>query len=183
MKNSVPLKNACKNFEEDLVLYYYGENHGSERRRVEQHLSGCVSCQSFVNDLNRVLPPIAEQEKLPQTFWDNYYRETIDKLAAQDERKYWWRNLFAPMKTWMVPAFGTAAVAVLAVALVLGKGSFISDAAPANIPQEILADSNQLEFFQSLEMLESLNKLEEQDGNKPEADTSKLMIGRAAKAA
>jgi predicted anti-sigma-YlaC factor YlaD len=183
MKHSMPLDNACKNFEEDLVLYYYGENNGAERRRVEQHLSSCVSCQGFVADLNRVLRPMAEQQKMPQTFWDNYYRETVAKLAEQDERKSWWRNLFAPMRIWMVPVLGTAVVAVLAVALVLGKVNVFTDSTPANIPQEILADSNQLEFFQSLEMLESLNKLEEQDGNKPEAKTSKVTNGRAAKAA
>jgi predicted anti-sigma-YlaC factor YlaD len=183
MKHAMPLDNACKNFEEDLVLYYYGENNGAERRRVEQHLSSCGSCQSFVNDLNRVLPPMAEQQSLPQTFWDNYYRETVAKLAEQDERKNWWRNLFAPIRTWMVPVFGTAVAAVLAVALLLGKVNVFTDLTPASIPQEILADSNQLEFFQSLDMLESLNKLEEQDGNKPEAKTSKLMNGRAAKAA
>ena len=175
MKNGLPLDNACKTFEEDLVLHYYGENNSVERRRVEQHLSICHGCQSFVDDLYRVLPPMAEQQKLPQTFWDNYYRETVAKLAEQDERKYWWRTWLAPIKTWMVPAFGTAAVGVLAVTLLLGKVNISTDSNPVNIPQDVLADSNQLEFFQSLDMLESLDKLDDQDSNKPEAKTSKLM--------
>ena len=175
MKNGLPLDNACKNFEEDLVLHYYGENNSVERRRVEQHLSICHGCKSFVDDLYRVLPPMAEQQKLPQTFWDNYYRETVAKLAEQDERKHWWRTWLAPMKTWMVPAFGTAAVGVLAVTLLLGKVNISTDSNPVNIPQDVLADSNQLEFFQSLDMLESLDKLDDQDSNKPEAKTSKLM--------
>jgi predicted anti-sigma-YlaC factor YlaD len=172
MKHGLPLDNACKNFEEDLVLHYYGENNSVERRRVEQHLSICHGCQSFVDDLYRVLPPMAEQQKLPQTFWDSYYRETVAKLAEQDERKHWWRAWLAPMKTWMVPAFGTAA---LAVTLLLGKVNISTDSNPVNIPQDVLADSNQLEFFQSLDMLESLDKLDDQDSNKPEAKTSKLM--------
>jgi hypothetical protein len=134
-----------------------------------------MACKSFVDDLYRVLPPMAEQQKLPQTFWDNYYRETVAKLAEQDERKHWWRTWFAPTKTWMVPAFGTALVGILAVTLLLGKVNVSTDAPPVNIPQEVLADSNQLEFFQSLDMLESLDKLDDQDNNKPEATMSKLI--------
>jgi len=180
MKHGLPLDNACKNFEEDLVLHYYGENNRVERRRVEQHLSICHGCKSFVDDLYRVLPSMAEQQKLPQTFWDNYYRETIAKLAEQDERKHWWRGWFAPIKTWMVPAFGTVAVGVLAVTLLTGKVNVSNDSNPVNIPQEVLADSNQLEFFQSLDMLESLDKLDEQDSNKPDAKTNTLLNRRNA---
>jgi len=170
MKHSMPLDNTCKNFEEDLVLYYYGENNGAERRRVEQHLSSCVSCQSFVNDLNRVLPPMAEQQKMPQTFWDNYYRETVAKLAVQNERKYWWRTWLTPVRGWMVPAFGTLAGTVLVVGLLFGKGDLSSfvEQPSRNVPQEIIADSSQLEFFRAMDMLESLDKLEQQDGTKSE---------------
>jgi hypothetical protein len=37
------------------------------------------------------------------------------------------------------------------------------------IPHEILADENQLQFFESMDLLESLGKLEAQDEQKPEA--------------
>lgn len=183
MNQVMPLDRACKNFEEDLVLYYYGEISGAERERVDQHIFICASCQSFVADLNRVLPPIAEAQKLPETFWDNYYLETVAKLTEHDGRKNWWRQWFVPMRLWMVPAFSTAMIAIVAGALVLGRGNFVSDTAPANIPAEVLADSNQLEFFQSLEILESLNKLEEPDGKKPEAKSSYYLYEPAAKTA
>ena len=52
---------------------------------------------------------------------------------------------------WMVPAFGTVGVAILVVGLLFGKGnlsSFIQRPAE-RIPQEILADENQLQFFES----------------------------------
>lgn len=171
MKNSVSLQSACKEFEEDLVLHYYGETSEAERQRVGQHLSACVRCQEFLDDLHRLLPQIARTEQPPQSFWDDYYRETMAKLAQQEERKYWWRNLFAPMRPWMVPAFGTVAVAVLVVGLLFGKGnlnSFLHRPAE-NIPHEILADENQLQFFESLDLLESLSKLEAQDEQKPDA--------------
>lgn len=170
MKHAMLLDNACKNYEEDLVLYYYGENNGAERRRVEQHLSTCHGCKSFVDDLNRVLPPMAEQQKMPQAFWDNYYRETVAKLAAQDERKNWWRTWLTPVRGWMVPAFGTVAGTVLVVGLLFGKGDLSSfvERPSRKVPQEIIADSNQLEFFRTMDMLESLDKLEQQDGTKSE---------------
>jgi len=181
MEKVAPLKNACKNFEEDLVLYYYGENSDADRGRVEQHLVSCVPCRSFVDDLRRLLPQIGQQAALPQAFWDNYYRETIAKLAAREERKSRWRNMLAPMRLWMVPAFGTIAVAILAVAIIIGKGGLTSllDRSPANIPQEILVDSNQLEFFRSLDMLESLSHLERRDSDNAAPKSNQSSLGNS----
>lgn len=168
-----PLESACKNFEEDLVLYYYGETTDEDRRRVEGHLSDCSACRRFIDDLGRLLPAMAKTPELPQSFWDAYYRETLAKLSEREERSYWWRDLFAPLRFWMLPAFGTAAVAVLALALVFGKGDSkrVRDASSDAIPQEILADASQLEFFESMDLLESLSKLEKLDDQKADPAT------------
>lgn len=165
MRGKVPLESACKNFEEDLVLYYYGEVNDAEKQRIEQHLSGCQSCGRFVGDLRRLLPQMAISQEFPQSFWDAYYRETLAKLAKQEAESHWWKNLFAPMKMWMLPAFGTAAVAVLAIGLLLGKGDSTRffEKSPDAIPQEILADAKELEFFESLDMFIWLSKVKEQD--------------------
>jgi hypothetical protein len=170
-RKRAPLETACKQYEEDLVLHYYGENTEPERRRVEAHLTQCSSCGRFLDDLKRVLPQMAASESMPQMFWDNYYRETLSKLAEQDERRQGWRSWLDPMKTWMVPAFGSAAVVLLVVGLVVGKGNFrLYIETPADrIPQEILVDQNQLEFFESMDMLEALGRLEKQDDQKTEA--------------
>lgn len=170
MRDAPVLTHACKSYEEDLVLYYYGESGEADRLHIEQHLGLCSSCQSFLDDLRRLLPQMAQTETRPQAFWDNYYRETIAKLAEQQERKHWWRDLLSPVKMWAVPAFGTVAIAILAIGLVIGKGKlgFVTDNAPANIPQEILVDADQLEFFKSLDMLESLSALEDQEGKSSE---------------
>jgi hypothetical protein len=180
MKQRVPLQSACKSFEEDLVLYYYGETDEVEQRRVQQHLSQCVSCQGFLDDLRRWLPQIAKSEPMTPAFWDDYYRETVAKLTRQEERKHWWRALFAPRPMWMVPAFGTVGVAVLVVGLLFGKGnltSFIQRPAE-RIPQEILADENQLQFFESMDLLESLGKLEKQDDPNTDSTNSQSIRGR-----
>jgi hypothetical protein len=168
------LPTACTDYEEDLVLHYYGDGSEAERNRVEAHLEKCAPCRAFLEDLRRLLPQMAKPNELPQSFWDNYYRETLEKLAVLEERKFWWRNLFAPMRGWMLPAFGTAAVAVLAVALIFGKGqwNFSWKQPGESIPQEILVDTNQLEFFKSMDMLEALSKLETLDGTKLETESS-----------
>ena len=178
MKTPAALKSACKDFEEDLVLYYYGEGSAAERQRVERHVSGCACCRLFVDDLQRLLPHMTESRELPQSFWDNYFRETVAKLAEQEERNSWWRSLFAPMQSWLLPAFGTVAIALLAFGLVLGKGklTLFTDHSAASLPQEVLADAEQLEFFKSLDMLESLDRLDGREGGrvKPKSNQTSL---------
>jgi putative zinc finger protein len=180
MKKYPPLSGACKNYEEDLVLYYYAEGSPADGRRVERHLSECHACRCFVDDLRGLLPQMAKSQDLPQTFWDSYYRETVAKLRERSARIDWWRNFFMPRKAWLVPAFGTAAVAALALGLLFAKGSLplVTDGSSAKLPEAIIADANQLEFFRSLDMLESLSQHEEQDGGhvEPKSDRSSLAI-------
>jgi len=56
-------------------------------------------------------------------------------------------------------------VAILVVGLLFGKGNLNSfmHRTSERIPQEILADENQLQFFESMDLLESLGTLEKQD--------------------
>jgi hypothetical protein len=168
------LETACRDFEEDLVLFYYGDGLEAERSRVEGHIKACSSCSRFLDDLHKLLPQMAEPKELPRSFWDNYHREVVQKLAAQQARSSWWKDFFAATRAWAVPAFGTAVVAVLAVALVVGKTSWNlqSSRSQGSIPQEIMADTNQLEFFNSMDMLESLRALESLDASKTNARIS-----------
>jgi hypothetical protein len=165
------LETMCKGFEEDLVLYYYGEIGDDEKQMVEQHLGNCLGCGRFIEDLHRLLPQMALPEELPQSFWDDYYRETVAKLRHQGERKFYWRNLFAPIRMWMIPAFGTAVIAALALGVVLGKGNLSSlyNQPQEIIPREIVTDTEQLEFFRSLDMLEALSGLEGLETSKADA--------------
>ncbi len=175
-----PLSDACKKYEADLVLYYYAESDQAERNRVERHLSECRSCQRFIDDLRDLLPQLNKGPELPQNFWQSYYRETVAKLDASQARTQWWANLFVPVQQWFVPAFGTAAVIVLSIALLFAKGSLpLWKDKPANtLPQEVIVDGNQLEFFRSLDMLESLSQLEQRDESalKTKSDSLSFVI-------
>ena len=161
------VKSACRAFEADLVLYYYGDVEDSDRRRVENHCRDCFHCRRFLDDLHRLLPQMGKPKQLPADFWQNYYKETVEKLATQEARGSWWRNLLAPMHVWLIPAFGTVAVAVLALALVYGKSGWnfqLNRSQQVKIPQEILADANKVELFESMDLLESLGVLEKMEG-------------------
>ncbi len=172
-KNRIALENACGEFEADLVLYYYGEGLEAERRRVKSHLDTCPRCGRFLDDLKGLLPQMSKSAELPQDFWDDYYREVVHKLDQERERIPWWRSLMTSFGGWTVPAFGTATVAVLAVFLVFGKGDWSlssNQEQQESIPQEIISDSGRLEFFNSLDLLESLAALENMEGSRSEFD-------------
>jgi hypothetical protein len=84
------------------------------------------------------------------------------------------------MQTWMVPALGSVAAAVLVIGLMFGNDNLKLFVEPQveKIPQEILADKSQLEFFESMEILEALSKLEAQD--EPKTDVINSDSRRAA---
>jgi hypothetical protein len=179
MRSRTPLKSACKQYEEDLVLHYYRENSEGERLHVERHLADCDSCRLFLADLRKLLPRLTQAEEMPQSFWDNYYRETVSKLASYEEKKSWWRSFFVPIQSWVVPAFGSVAAVVLVIGLMFGKDNLRLFVEPRveRIPQEVLADKDQLEFFESMEIIEALSKLEAQD--EPKSDVINRDVGRA----
>jgi hypothetical protein len=163
---------ACEEFEERLVLYYYGDSLPDERHQVERHIAGCTRCHCFLDDLRHLLPQTFPMKELPARFWDDYFRETVGKLAAADARRTWWREFFHPVRAWVMPALATAGVAALALGLLFGKFGVVhktSTPSRDKIPQEILADAGKLEFFNSLDLLESLSMLEKMEGLEPQS--------------
>jgi anti-sigma factor RsiW len=154
---------ACKRFEEDLVLYYYGELRGDDRAAVESHLPACESCRLYLKELESILPLAAKSDAPPQTFWDDYSREMRHKLAEASERKSWWQNLALFLQPWAIPASATAVVAVLALTLTFGKGFWSSGELPQEdqAAVEILPMTENLEFFKTMEVLDAMDLLED----------------------
>ena len=155
-------RQACKDFEEDLVLYYYGESREPEAHRVEEHLKECASCERFLEELRAYLPLTGEPQDPPQAFWNSYYRELKEKLAAQDERAPWWRRLFVLSHPWSVPALGTAVALIFALTLTFGKGigRFKISSIQDEVPPEIRAAADNIDFFETMDLLESIELLE-----------------------
>lgn len=153
---------ACKPFEEDLVLYYYGELGGNERTAVEDHLAACQPCRLYLKELETILPLAVEPDAPPQSFWDDYSREMRRKLAEASERRSWWRRVTLFSGPWAIPASATALVALLALTLTFGKGFWTSKEVPRDDEafMEILPMAENLEFFETMEVLDTMDLLE-----------------------
>jgi anti-sigma factor RsiW len=157
-----PASQPCRNLEEDLVLYYYGELAESERRNCEAHLKDCEYCRASLAAMSKLLPITAAHDEPPPAFWNDYSREMRHKLDWAAERKSWWQSiagLFAPIP---IPALATGAVLLLALALTFGKGLW-QPSAPAPDDEsfmEVLPIAEQLDFFSDMELLDNLDLLE-----------------------
>jgi predicted anti-sigma-YlaC factor YlaD len=154
---------ACTNWEEDLVLYYYGELDGSERATIEGHVQRCEACRSYLKEMESILPLTVEPDEPPQAFWDNYSREMRGKLTEVTARKSWWQSLASFLQPWAIPVSATAIVAILALTLTLGKGFWSSKEVPQDDEAflEILPAAENLEFFKTMEVLDAMDFLED----------------------
>jgi Putative zinc-finger len=157
---------ACKQFEEDLVLYYYGELGGNERTTVEGHVASCQACRFYLKELESILPLTVKPDEPPQEFWDDYSREMRRKLADAGERRSWWQSLALFSRPWAIPASATAFVAVLALTVTFGKGFWTSKEVPRDDEafMEILPMAENLEFFETMEVLDTMDLLENMGG-------------------
>lgn len=154
---------ACENLEQELVLYYYGELPEPDRAKLDTHFETCRACALYLKQLENLLPLTRKADEPPQAFWDAYSRELQHKIAGVKEKKSWWRSLAALFQPWTVPALATAAVAIVAVTLTLGKGLWRSQNTQPDQEalMEILPIAENLEFFKTMEVLDALDVLEE----------------------
>jgi hypothetical protein len=160
---------ACKYLNEDLVLYYYGEWEGAERERVEKHLKDCQRCESFLQELSRILPHSHEPDEPPEPFWDQYSREMHEKLVALEEQIPWRKSLLAHFTPWTYGAVATAFGLILSLVLAFGGGKWLQRHSSEDIlPKEIQAVSGDLDFLESMELIEVLDLLEAVEPKNPE---------------
>ena len=156
-----PLVTACTAYEEDLVLFHYGDLSGAERHKLETHLTSCAGCAGYLKELATTLPLTVKTDEPPQDFWTNYKRELRLKLDEVAEKKIWWRSLAALFQPRYLPAFAMAAVVVLALTFTLGKGIWSSK---SNVQDDELAEAlpvaENLEFFSAMDILDDLDLLE-----------------------
>ncbi|NIO11453.1 MAG: hypothetical protein GTO40_26905 [Deltaproteobacteria bacterium] len=153
---------GCKEYENDLILFYYGELEGDESSRVEAHLRKCVACRQSIESMRSLLPRTVTEDHPPQSFWDDYSREMRIKLDQVDTRVTWWDWLLALVRPWPVPAVATAFVLILALTLTLNRTLWRpAPPLPSNEEViEILRIADDVEFFKNLDLLDSMDVLE-----------------------
>jgi hypothetical protein len=85
------------------------------------------------------------------------------KLTQVSDKKSWWQNLASFFQPWAIPVSATAAVAILALTLTLGKGFWSSKEVPQDdeVFMEILPAAENLEFFKTMEVLDAMDFLED----------------------
>jgi hypothetical protein len=109
--------------EEELVLHYYGELHGSDESRTVTHLSTCSTCHENFRQLQRVLAVVDERALAGPELPVNFERTVWAKLEPNltgDARGWWsWLVLSPSRLAW-------AALVVVLVASAFMAGRFMS---------------------------------------------------------
>ena len=160
---------ACNEFEQDLVLYHYGELSGDSRDQLASHLRACPACASYLKELAALLPLTVTTDEPGQEFWQNYSREMRHKLADLQEKKSWWQALQTALRPWTLPAL--AGTAVIALAVTLNTSNQTTTDVPATDPalMEVLPMAENLELFNNMDVLENIEVLEGMEGSGNEA--------------
>jgi hypothetical protein len=158
-----PLATACVDQEENLVLLHYGELAGIERQALQKHLASCGRCQSFLQDLGRLLPLARATDDPPSMFWSDYDRELRKKLDDVAKNPTWRQRLAAYFQPRAVPVFATAAIVALTLTFTVGRGLWLTpDPARDKAPLlEVMPVAENLEFFRAMDVLDELDLLED----------------------
>jgi anti-sigma factor RsiW len=170
----------------EIVPYLRGELSAEERARVGAHLEGCAQCRdaadasaAILSNLARVVDDVGEPD------WAKYRAGLKRKLRAMQAesasvRGQWrWRRedirLPLPVFGWPSVALGAAAVAVLALAIVMHRGTGSSQAPGVDqleLQQELSnADVGLLANYhvvEHLDLLENYDVIEHLDELGPE---------------
>jgi len=160
---------ACNEFEQDLVLYHYGELSGDSRDQLASHLRACPACASYLKELAALLPLTVNTDEPGQEFWQNYSREMRHKLADLQEKKSWWQAVQTALRPWTLPAL--AGTAVIALAITLNISNKTTTDVPSADPalMEVLPMAENLELFNNMDVLENIEVLEVMEGSANEA--------------
>ena len=153
---------TCKEFEQDLILYYYEVLGEGELNRTESHLQACGSCRQTLESLRSLLPLTVKEDHPPQSFWDDYSRELRGKLDQVEAKVSWWDRIVSLIRPWPVPVAATAIVILLALTLTLNRTLRRPEQAPPVDEEifEILRNADDVEFYKNLDLLDSMDMLE-----------------------
>jgi anti-sigma factor RsiW len=164
---------ATNHPETELIPYLRGELNADDRARVGTHLEGCAQCRATADASSAILSNLARVvDEVREPDWATYRGELKRKLRAAHAgnagvrgRWRWSRaDLRLPVVGWPSIAISTAAVAVLAIALVMHRGS--SSMQPPGVDQlelqQELSSAN-VDLLANYHVVEHLDLLENYD--------------------
>ncbi len=153
---------SCKEYEQDLILYYYGELGEGELNRTEAHLKGCDSCRQTLEALGSLLPRTVKEDHPSQSFWDDYSRELRGKLDQVEAKVSWWERIVSLIRPWPVSAAATAIVILFVLTLNLNRTPRRPEQAPPVNEEifKIFRMADDVEFYKNLDLLDSMDMLE-----------------------
>ena len=156
------MASACTEWEQNLVLYHYGELSGGERNQIAAHLHNCAACAHYLQELAVFLPQTVESDEPDDQFWQNYSREMRHRLAGLKEQPSWREAAQAFLRSWTLPALATAGIVALALTFTFGDKSPSPVTAPGvdEAFMEVLPMAENLELIDNMEVLESIDLLE-----------------------
>src|SRR5271156_5207880 len=166
--------------ETELIPYLRGELSADERARVGAHLEGCAQCRASADASSAILTSLARVvDEVRDPDWTAYRAELTRKLRARQAcsatLRGRWRSrradLRLPVFGWPSMALGTAAVAVLAIALMFHRGAGmppVPGVVQLELQQELgSADVGLLDNYDVIEHLDELGP-----GNRPNNATA-----------
>lgn len=160
--------------ETELIPYLRGELSGDERARVGAHLEGCAQCRQSAEASSAILSKLAQVvEGVRDPDWAAYRAGLKRKLRARQASSASMRGRWLRMREdlrlpvfggWPSMAIGTAAVAVLAIAIVMHRGAG-SSLAPGVDQLELQQDlgSTDVGLLANYHVVENLDLLENYD--------------------
>lgn len=133
-----------------LLLYYYGELDGTQRKSLERHLQGCSGCarewQRLQQDLEGLEPPTLKLDAVAA----RRFAARVTERTSRRERR-------AP---WLCGAAATAGV-ILFLVLLLPPGMPLEESGRATTNLAMVQD---MELLQYLDLLRDLELLQGAEG-------------------
>ncbi len=155
------LVTPCGEFEENLVLFHYGDLDGAERGVLQAHLQRCTACAGYLKELGTLLPLTLITDQPSEAFWTDYNRELRQKLDHAAEKKSWLQTLGELFRPGWMPALATAGVVALALTFTMGPDIWsTNDSQDDAAIMQLLPVAENLEFFNTMEVLDNLDLLE-----------------------
>jgi len=165
----------CPDYKETLWLDVYDELDPNERLSWERHLEACEACREERKQLLGMIQSV--KEAVPSS---ELSHERAQAIASSIKRKMnnerediWWRKNLFGTSNWLIPAFATACLLIVALSWFSLKEfkkpaavQMISDLAlEEQIISEDLDVIINLDILQEMEMLEKLVKLLDKKGD------------------